>query len=243
MSPSRTTRTVRAHARAVLTVEIKAAARRQLAEKGAASLSLRAVARSLDMVPSALYRYFASRDHLLTALITDAYMAVGAAAEDADAGRPDHDLMGRWLAVTAAIRAWGRAHPNEWALLYGSPVPGYRAPAETVEPAMRVTRALVRVFRDAAERGQLEPQSVGPPVSARLAAGLQPIRDELLPGVSGDVAPRAVMAWIQVMGAISLELFGHFAGGVLDTEAMFVHSAATIGAVAGLPTPGVPLIG
>jgi hypothetical protein len=51
------------------------------------------------------------------------------------------------------------------------------------------------------------------------------------------------MAWIQVMGAISLELFGHFAGGVLDTEAMFVHSAATIGAVAGLPASEVPLIG
>ena len=235
MVSARTPRTIRAQARAELTAEIKASARQQLAEAGAASLSLRAVARSLDMVPSALYRYFASRDHLLTALIMDAYMAVGAAAEDADAGHPRGELMERWLAITDAIRAWGLTHPNEWALLYGSPVPGYRAPAETIEPALRVTRALVRVFLDAHQLGQLEPVGVGPPAPTRLVAGLQPIRDELLPGVSGDVAPRAVMAWIQVIGAISLELFGHFEGGVLDTEAMFRHGAATIGALAGLP--------
>lgn len=242
MAPTRTPRTIRAQARAELTAEIKAAAGRELAQAGAASLSLRAVARSLDMVPSALYRYFASRDHLLTALIIDAYMAVGAAAEDADAAQPGGDLMGRWLAITAAIREWGRTHPNEWALLYGSPVPGYRAPAETIEPALRVTRALLRVFRDAHELGQLEPVSVGPTPPGRLTAGLQPIGDELLPGVSGDVAPRAVMAWIQVIGAVSLELFGHFAGGVLDPEAMFRHGAATIGALAGLP-PQAPLDG
>ena len=36
------------------------------------------------MVSSAVYRYFPSRDELLTALIVDAYEAVGAAAEQAE---------------------------------------------------------------------------------------------------------------------------------------------------------------
>ncbi|HEX3425167.1 MAG TPA: TetR/AcrR family transcriptional regulator [Acidimicrobiales bacterium] len=229
-------RTIRARARAELTTEIKDAARRQLAEVGAPALSLRAVARSLGMVPSALYRYFASRDHLLTALIVDGYLAVGEAAEAASIGRPREDLTARWLDVAAAIRRWALEHPNEWALLYGSPVPGYRAPRETVEPALRVTRALAEVFTDAHTQGRLQPPLLNVPVPDRLTRGLEPLRQTLLPGVPEDVAPRAVMAWTQIMGSISLELFGHFEGGVVDLEAMFLHGAAVAGVLVGLPT-------
>ena len=76
-------RTARERARAELTDEIKAVARRQLATVGAQGLSLRAVSRELGMVSSALYRYFPSRDDLLTVLIIDAYDALGEAAEAA----------------------------------------------------------------------------------------------------------------------------------------------------------------
>ena len=72
---------LRARVRAELTAEIKETARRHLAAEGAANLSLRAVARDLGMVSSALYRYFASRDELLTALIVDAYNSMGEAAD------------------------------------------------------------------------------------------------------------------------------------------------------------------
>src|SRR3954466_2411468 len=92
------------------------AARRQLAEVGAAALSLRAVARELGMASSALYRYFPSRDDLLTRLIVDGYDALGAAAESAD--DPAATPRERWLAVCRAVRAWARAHPHEYALLY-----------------------------------------------------------------------------------------------------------------------------
>ena len=74
-------RTARERVRAELTREITEVARRQLAAEGAAGLSLRAVARELGMVSSAIYRYFPSRDDLLTALIIDAYDAIGEAAE------------------------------------------------------------------------------------------------------------------------------------------------------------------
>src|SRR5947207_15973409 len=116
-----TAASVRARVRAEMTEEIKAAARRHLAVDGA-NLSLRAVARELGMVSSALYRYFPSRDDLLTALIVDAYNAVGEAAEGArdaltgpDAKRP----VARWSAVCSGVRTWALAHPHEYALIYG----------------------------------------------------------------------------------------------------------------------------
>src|SRR5262245_17736305 len=95
--------TARARARAELTAEIKATARRHVAEVGAPALSLRAVARELGMVSSGVYRYFESRDALRTALIIDAYDAVGQIAEEAIDGLPD-DVAVRWQGLATSIR-------------------------------------------------------------------------------------------------------------------------------------------
>src|SRR5579885_2276359 len=129
---------IRARVRAEMIDEIKTIARRRLAEEGT-NVSLRAIARDLGMVSSALYRYFPSRDDLLTALIVDAYNSLGEAAEKADAGVADRkDIAGRWLAVARAVREWALHRPHEYALIYGTPVPGYAAPPDTVPPATRV---------------------------------------------------------------------------------------------------------
>src|SRR5690349_21694162 len=146
--------TARARARAELVEEIKAAGRRQLTEVGASELSLRAVARELGMVSSAVYRYFASRDELLTALLVDAYDALGAAVEQAAADRRG-GFETRWVRVATAVRDWAVAHPHEYALLYGSPVPGYEAPEDTVQAASRVGVVLGRILGDAARAGLL----------------------------------------------------------------------------------------
>src|SRR5436305_12725507 len=122
---------IRARVRAEMTEEIKAVARRHLAAEGA-DLSLRAVARDMGMVSSALYRYFPSRDELLTALIIDAYNAIGEAAETGAAAYDD--LTGRWCGACRGVRAWAVAHPREYALIYGSTIPGYVAPRDTVAP-------------------------------------------------------------------------------------------------------------
>ena len=153
MSPVKASPTARERARAELTREIKEEARRQLAETGAHGLSLRAVARELGMVSSALYRYFPSRDDLLTALIIDAYDALGEVAETAIAASARPRV--RWLAACHAIRGWALAHPHEYALIYGSPVPGYRAPQATVGPASRVPLAFMGVLRDAVAGGDM----------------------------------------------------------------------------------------
>jgi AcrR family transcriptional regulator len=146
--------TARARARQALTEEIKEAARRQIAAKGAAALSLRAVARELGMVSSALYRYFASRDELLTALIVDAYDAIGAVAEASTS--TTGGFARRWQALAGAIRSWALANPHDFALAYGSPVPGYRAPADTIAPAQRSAFAALSLVVDAVAAGEVD---------------------------------------------------------------------------------------
>jgi AcrR family transcriptional regulator len=98
------------------------------------------------MGSSTVHRYFPSRDDLLTALIVDAYDAVGAAAEQADSVVRNADVLGRWMSVVRAVRRWALAHRQEYALIFGSPVLGYQAPAETVDPAVRVPLLVLAIY-------------------------------------------------------------------------------------------------
>lgn len=124
-------RTARDRARAEITAEILDAARQHLAREGAAALSLRAVARDVGMVSSAVYRYVPNRDALLTMLIIDAYDSLGAVVEKAESAVAREERLGRFLAICHAVRGWALAHPHEYALIYGTPVPGYAAPEDT----------------------------------------------------------------------------------------------------------------
>jgi AcrR family transcriptional regulator len=215
-------RTARERARAELTREIKEEARRQLAASGAEGLSLRSVARALGMVSSALYRYFRSRDELLTALIIDAYDALGAAAEAASSARPATDIRGRWQATCTAIRDWARAHPHEYALIYGSPVPGYQAPQATITSAIRVVRVMGGILADAQPgtrpRDARRPEEPLPPELARQVAI---VSAAIAPGVDDGVLTRALIAWTQLFGMISFELFGQFAGTLEPADPFF----------------------
>ena len=127
-----------------------------LATDGAAALSLRAVARDLGMVSSGIYRYVESRDELLTRLIVDSYWSLAAAVRTAHDATPVDDLEGRWDAIGRALRAWAVGHPHDFALIYGSPVPDYEAPAErTEEPGTAVLVLLVALLDDVRRAGRL----------------------------------------------------------------------------------------
>ena len=224
--------TVRERVRAELTAEITAAARRQLAEVGAAGLSLRAVARELGMASSAVYRYFPSRDSLLTRLITDGYDALGAAAEDAD--DPAAAPRERWLAVCRAVRSWARTHPHEYALLYGSPVPGYAAPRDTVPAAARVGVVLGRILGDAARAGTL-PATAGHHRDPELVSdGTAAVLGGEHPALDDAVRLRALLAWSALYGTISFELFGHLVGSVADTDRYFEVAMGELVGLVGL---------
>ncbi len=221
-------RSARARVRAELTREILAAAHEELASEGASALSLRAVARRLEMVPSALYRYFPNRDALLTALIIDAYEAVGAAAA-AGVGSAGPAPLDQWLAMAAAVREWGRTHPHEWALVYGSPVPGYRAPGDTIEAALQVTRVMCTVFVQAG------PPTGLPPAPPGLAEAIRPVQADLLPGRPPEAVAAAMSAWTLLLGTVSFELFGHYVGATTDFDAYFDYSMRTVARLVGLP--------
>jgi len=230
---------LRARLRAELTAEIKEEARRQMAVDGAPGLSLRAVTRSLGMASSAIYRYFPTRDDLLTALIVDAYDAIGAAAEEADADCPPDDFGGRWQAVGTAVRSWSVANPHQYALVYGSPVPGYRAPQDTVGPASRVTLAMAGIVDGAARAGVLD----DPPWASALVPGDE-AADSVgtlialaLPHTPADTAVRAVAAWTQLFGIISFELFGQFHQVLDDVFPVFERVLLEMGRLVGLPPP------
>jgi AcrR family transcriptional regulator len=228
-------RTARDVARLELTRAIMDSARRQLAEVGPAALSVRAVARDLGMVSSAVYRYFPSRDALLTALLVRAYDDLGEAVERADAGVRDRaDLRARWRRACHAIRDWALAQPHEYALLYGSPVPGYAAPDDTVAAAARVPLVLLALAAEAHERG-LTLTTAPMPVPRKEHRALRGIRELTEFTIDDERLVRCLMAWENVFGHLSLELFGHMYRGVLDYDAHFEHVVDRLGNDLGLP--------
>lgn len=233
-------KTARQRAHDEIAAEILLAARKRLTRKGPNNLALRAVARDVGMVSSAVYRYFASRDELLTALLVEGYNELGLAVEEAEASVSERtDVLERWMRACRAIRAWARAHPGDYALLYGTPVPGYAAPQDTITPAARVILVLVSIVVDAHTAGERLPTAptVAPPgVGDVIAQALAFIRDQ---GLTDEIPPaevgmRTMMAWTTIFGTISFELFGHLVGSVEDYGAYFDQVAVRVAADLGL---------
>ena len=224
----------RERVRAEITREIADIARGHLAAGGAGGLSLRAVARDMGMVSSAIYRYFPSRDDLLTALIIDGYNAMGEAVEAAEAACHRDDYPGRWRAAARAAREWAVAHPHEYALIYGSPVPGYQAPADTIGPASRTAVVFGRLVSDAHAASALGPGRPGRPAPATLSEDAARLRETVMPGVPDDPALGALTAWAGLFGIISFELFGQFTNVVTDRAVYFDHAASALAALMGL---------
>jgi AcrR family transcriptional regulator len=184
-------------------------------------------------VPSALYRYYPGRDALLTALVLDSYASLADATEAADPG-DRRDGMTRWLAMSAAIRDWALGRPHEWSLLFGSPVPGYEAPQDTVEYYLRITWALTAPVRAAFAANALTPADLRLPIARPVTQSVAAISDALLPGLPKAAAAGVVLAWEQLVGAVSLEVFGHWRNTIDDPGAVYVHTVRTTGTLLGL---------
>lgn len=217
MSPSAPL-TARAVARRELTRAIVAEARRQLAEIGPAQLSVRAVARNLGMASSAVYRYFPSRDELLTELLVIIYGELADLLEAVGTRCARDDLSGRWRALGTTLRGWAVGAPHEYAFLYGSPVPGYAAPEATVAPSARVTGVLIDLAADLDATGPLTERT---PLPAGTHQHLDAFRERAGADLSDEAILRAVTAWGGLLGAISLEVFGHLHRAVTDYDAHF----------------------
>ena len=209
--------------------------RAHLATDGAAALSLRAVARDLGVVSSAVYRYVESREELLTLLVIDGYDELGDAVDASLAKVERSDHAGRMLAIGRAVRTWALAEPATYALLFGSPVPGYEAPAErTTGPGTRVVLRLVEVWEDAWVAGALTlpDEPVG---TRRLSRDLARMRREFQITAPDALMARGLLAWASLFGCISFELFGQYGPDAFaEPKDVFEHHLRVLVATVGL---------
>ncbi|MFC4222356.1 TetR/AcrR family transcriptional regulator [Lysinibacter cavernae] len=210
--------TARQRAREQTERELLDIARRHLGEVGAAGLSLRAIARERGMVSSAVYRYFDSRDALLTTLILEAYNALGAFVEHAEQTIPRADHQQRFAAAARAMRAWAVAHPHQYSLIYGSPVPGYAAPQDTIMAAARVGLVLFDIMRDAKNAG-LHPRRTA--ALDHTVPAVKQLTSDFAPDLSPQLVALGVESWTRLYGAISFEVFGQFNQMVRDPAALY----------------------
>ncbi|MFI9504177.1 TetR/AcrR family transcriptional regulator [Nocardia sp. NPDC052566] len=199
--------TPRARARAQTMADIVRIGRDHLATDGAAALSLRAVARDLGVVSSAVYRYVSSRDELLTLLVVDGYNALGDAVDAAVAAAPA-DPAERIRVLGRTVRAWGLAEPARYGLLFGTPVPGYDAPADqTTGPGIRVIAALLVLIKNAYEAGVLSEPSRTVRASAPLTTDFAAINEGFGMALPDWLVARGLAAWAGLFGAVSFDIF------------------------------------
>src|SRR6266581_863735 len=192
--------TRRVRQRAATTEEIKALARRQLAEQGPGALSLRAIARQMGTASSALYRYFPSQSDLVTALCVEAYDSLAGTVIAARDAQPPGDHARRWTALCHAWRGWSLEHPADFALIFGTPLPGYQAPpAATAAAAGLETEALWGTLAgDSGMAGQ--------------------------PQIAGIV----ISAWAALLGYLVAEIFGSLTQLITSTDLLYQAHVRTV---------------
>lgn len=213
--------------------EIKALARAQMAKDGTAGISLRGIAGEMGLTVTALYRYFASRDDLITALILDGFNAQADALEAAIARRAPDDFSGQLYDALITYRTWAVDHWTDYQLLYGNPIPGYEAPADqTVPAASRILIAMVRILVLAHQAGKLhlspDYQDIPPHIAAHMAQ---------IPGAEGvppQVIYLGVVGWTRIHGMITLELYDHTPPVTGDPAEFYRHEVLALMRSAGM---------
>ncbi len=191
--------------------EIKTIARRQMSEQGPAAISLRAIATEMGIAAPSLYNYYKSRDELVTALILDTFEAQAQVLEAANQSRPIEDYAGRFVAACQAYREWNLAHPTDFALIVGKPIPGYNVPTELTTPVARRSLAVfVEIFQGAWQAGKLKipPEYAEVPdlLHQQLAefCRMQPFE------LDGPVLQLVLTAWAHLLGLLIIEVYGHY---------------------------------
>jgi AcrR family transcriptional regulator len=199
--------------------EIKATAWEQIAESGAASLSLRAIARALHITAPAIYHYYPSRDDLVTALIIDAFTSMGDAQVAALQGVPVGDHPARLMALGLAYREWAVINPQRYQLIFGTPIPGYHALLEMTGPAAsRSLVPLIACLDAACADSKLRIPSV--PLPEKLLQQMEMLRQGY-PARHTFALYAALAVWSRVHGLVSLEIGRQFPPCIEDVHVIY----------------------
>lgn len=210
-----------------LQAAIKDTAWRQIAESGAAALSLRAIARELNITAPAIYNYYPDRDALVTALIVDAYTSFGDAQVSARDSVPAADVEGRLRVTGRAYRQWALDYPQRYQLIFGTPIPGYAAPFEQTFPAAaRALDAIVSVVEAVRAGGRLRAEAF-PQVAPGHEAAFGMWKNY---AGEADVLSLsiAVLIWARVHGLVSLEIAGNIPPFGADGDALYAYEVELI---------------
>jgi AcrR family transcriptional regulator len=207
--------TMRERYRAQVRAEVKEAALRQLAESGPAGLSIAAIGKQLGVSGPALYRYFASRDELLTELVIDAYDDLADALRAATSGAPSQRPRTQLEALARGYRSWALAQPHRYRLLFGPPLPGYDAHTQRLVAA---SEASMDLLLDVLRRlGDPAPAPPAQSLTSQLVAWAQTHAFDIDPAV----ALRAILIWSRLHGLVSLEIAGNFTSMGIDSGQLF----------------------
>lgn len=219
----------RAALRQATVAEIKTLARQQLAEQGPGGLSLRAIARQMRTASSALYRYFASADDLVTTLCVDAYTSLADDLTAAQRTQPADHPTAQWWAIGHAYRHWALAHRADFTLIFGTPVPGYQAPADVTGPvAARATGVPLRSYADAVAAGAADPERSQVPPSLHAGPLLTTLLDTATPDYPPRLAGITLNAYASLLGFLNAEIFGSLTRLVDDTQALYRAHVHTV---------------
>jgi AcrR family transcriptional regulator len=232
--------------RAATSQEIIQTARRLLIEQGSAAVSLRAIAREMGMTAPGLYRYFASHETLIQYVVADIFTELSdhieaavrsALAEHASAATAESTARGLIIACQA-FRDWAVAHPPEFAMIFGSPLPGVELYHDDplTECGLRFGLIFLRLFTDL----------------WTIKPFLVPADDQLEPSLRDQLARYRALAdanlplgvlqtflrcWVLLYGTVSLEVFGHLKFALEDSAPMFDLMLTDLASMLGLEYP------
>jgi AcrR family transcriptional regulator len=176
----------------------------------------------MGMTSSALYRYYASRDQLLDALVADAFASLADCLEEAERSVARAAWDDRALGIFRSYRRWALDHPTEYALMFGGPIPGFDSPGPVIKQEMfRGIGVLFRCMVMGLAEGSVHPPALSPGVEKKLRAKLKKWGGP--PGLDAEALAACMTTWTQLHGAISLELFRHLPEALIPADELFEH--------------------
>jgi AcrR family transcriptional regulator len=220
-----------------LAEEIKRIAREQMAEHGTAGVSLRGIARALDITAPAIYNYYSRLDDLITALIVDAFTDLASAMEEAAASAHSDSNRDAIFAVTLRYRTWALERPVEFQLIYGNPIPGYAAPFAVTAPlARRPFAVLGRYFAAAWQSGEFTLPVAEADIPKGIRWHMEAWRRETGTEAPTELLYALITGWTRIHGMVTLELFHHLQPTIGDTEALYRYEVNAYLDQLGLPS-------